>query len=169
MKHEYYLKFMILGLSVFLILAGCNKFSKDYPESFTIHLENVTEFDRPDELVTLSIIEIEESVSGFNPGAFVVVENGRELYSQTNDLDIDGIEDQLLFITDLAAKDHKTVTIHYAKSGKIVKNYPKRTQAELSHKTGGKFVDRKYQGGNFQNVDFLKVPPEHTDHSYFIR
>jgi len=50
-----------------------------------------------------------------------------------------------------------------------MQNYQKRTQAELSIKMGGKFVNRKYEGGTFQNVNFLKVPPEHTDHSFFIR
>lgn len=47
--------------------------------------------------------------------------------------------------------------------------YSKRTQAELSHKTGGHFENREYIGGQFQNVDSLHVPAEHTDHSWFIR
>ncbi len=47
--------------------------------------------------------------------------------------------------------------------------YTKRTQAELSHKTGGQFVNREYAGGSFQNVEYLRVPPEHKDHSWFIR
>ncbi|MEQ8472233.1 MAG: DUF4861 family protein [Marinoscillum sp.] len=45
----------------------------------------------------------------------------------------------------------------------------KLTQAELSIKTGGEWEGRKYKGGTFENVDFLEVPEEHTDHSYFIR
>ena len=45
----------------------------------------------------------------------------------------------------------------------------KKTQAELSHKFGGQFVECVYQGGDFQNVQYLRVPPEHTDHSLFIR
>lgn len=48
-------------------------------------------------------------------------------------------------------------------------NFTKRTQAELSHKVGGYFENRKYVGGNFQNVQSLKVPSEHTDHSWYIR
>ncbi len=49
------------------------------------------------------------------------------------------------------------------------KKYTKRTQAELSHKVGGYFRDRKYIGGTFENVVQLQVPPAHTDHSWFIR
>jgi hypothetical protein len=45
----------------------------------------------------------------------------------------------------------------------------KRTQAELSHKTGGEWKEREYIGGEFKNVDFLRVPVEHKDHSWFIR
>ena len=44
-----------------------------------------------------------------------------------------------------------------------------KTYAEISIKEGGKWVDRKYEGGNFKNVESLKVPQNHTDHSYFIR
>src|SRR5690606_25243276 len=42
--------------------------------------------------------------------------------------------------------------------------------AEISVKEGGKWVDRKYEGGGaFKNVNQLDVPKEHTDHSYYIR
>src|SRR5690606_20740351 len=42
--------------------------------------------------------------------------------------------------------------------------------AEISVKEGGKWVDRKYEGGGaFQNVNQLDVPKEHTDHSFYIR
>jgi hypothetical protein len=52
----------------------------------------------------------------------------------------------------------------------VVKHtYAKRTQAELSHKTGGEWKEREYIGGAFRNVDYLRVPKEHKDHSWFIR
>ncbi|WP_417362934.1 DUF4861 family protein [Galbibacter sp.] len=42
--------------------------------------------------------------------------------------------------------------------------------AEISVKEGGKWVNRKYEGGGaFKNVTHLDVPKEHTDHSYYIR
>ncbi len=47
---------------------------------------------------------------------------------------------------------------------------PSKTYAELSHYTGGSWNDRVYEGGErFVNVDFLRVPDEVTDHSYYIR
>jgi hypothetical protein len=53
--------------------------------------------------------------------------------------------------------------------GKSRTPYEKRTQAELSVKTGGHFENRKYINGNFENIQYLRVPDEHTDHSYYIR
>ena len=44
-----------------------------------------------------------------------------------------------------------------------------KTYAEISIKEGGQWVERKYEGGEFKNVESLKVPQSHTDHSFFIR
>ncbi|SMC90051.1 DUF4861 family protein [Moheibacter sediminis] len=45
---------------------------------------------------------------------------------------------------------------------------------ELSVKEGGQWIDGKrghqeYSGGTFKNVTELKLPPQHTDHTYYIR
>ena len=44
-----------------------------------------------------------------------------------------------------------------------------KTYAEISVKEGGNWVGREYMNGHFKNVEALKVPPEHTDHSWYIR
>lgn len=44
-----------------------------------------------------------------------------------------------------------------------------KTYAEISVKEDGKWVENKYEGGTFKNIETLKVPSTHTDHSYFIR
>jgi hypothetical protein len=44
-----------------------------------------------------------------------------------------------------------------------------KTYAEISIKEGGVWKDRKYEGGTFKNVQGLKVPAQHTDHSFYIR
>ncbi|MCI3938970.1 DUF4861 domain-containing protein [Chryseobacterium aahli] len=53
---------------------------------------------------------------------------------------------------------------------KIRKN-PKApfSYAELSIKDGGKWQGNEYIGGTFKNINELQLPPEHTDHSYYIR
>lgn len=44
-----------------------------------------------------------------------------------------------------------------------------KTYAELSIKEGGHWEGREYIDGTFINVNELKVPAEHTDHSWYIR
>ncbi len=44
-----------------------------------------------------------------------------------------------------------------------------KTYAEISVKEGGKWHGRKYEGGTFNNVNYLRVPESHTDHSFYIR
>lgn len=44
-----------------------------------------------------------------------------------------------------------------------------KTYAEISIKEGGHWEGRKYLEGTFKNVDSVKVPTEHTDHSWYIR
>ncbi len=42
--------------------------------------------------------------------------------------------------------------------------------AEISTATGGKWVENEYiENQGFKNLTHLKVPQQHTDHSYFIR
>ena len=59
--------------------------------------------------------------------------------------------------------------IRFHPSATIPREYKKLTQAELSYKTGGEWKNREYLGGAFKNVEYLRVPPEHKDHSWFIR
>lgn len=44
-----------------------------------------------------------------------------------------------------------------------------KTYAEISIKEGGKWEGREYIGGSFKNVNSVKVPADHTDHSWYIR
>lgn len=44
-----------------------------------------------------------------------------------------------------------------------------QTYAEISIKEGGFWKEREYFEGTFKNLDSVKVPKEHTDHSWYIR
>jgi hypothetical protein len=169
MKREYLFYWITCPLLIFIFLSCSDPLVKEYPESFNMVLTNRLEQDRFDELIVFAIEKIKEKYPDFNPSAFLVLENGKELSSQVNDLDRDNVKDEVVFLCNFSAKEQKTVTIRYALSGDRTRSYVKRTQAELSHKVGGEFVDRKYEGGTFKNVEYLKVPPQHTDHSWYIR
>ncbi len=158
------------------VLCGCSTKSggndnlkKAFPEMLAFPVENTVNLTRQDAEIVLDMAMIKTKAPQFNDKAFVILANTKELASQANDLDGDGHADQIVCVADFSPNETTTLTLRYAKSGVQPREYPKRTQAELSHKFGGKFVNRKYEGGTFQNVQYLRVPPEHTDHSFYIR
>ena len=75
----------------------------------------------------------------------------------------------LLCLISWEQKQSRMLEIRFNKNGEIKRTYTKRTQAELSYKTGGQWKGREYLGGNFKNTNYLRVPPEHKDHSWFLR
>jgi len=141
----------------------------DFPESFTITVENVTPIERLDEAIALEVAQMHGKAPDFNPQAFLLTSGDTEWASQANDLDGDGHVDQIVAAVDFKPNEKKELLVRFAKTGIKPRPYLKRTQAELSIKTGGRFENRKYIGGKFQNVSFLRVPPQHTDHSEYIR
>ncbi len=166
----------LCAMAIAATLLGCSAkdesngiLKKTYSESLTFSVKNTGSLARHDAEIVLDIAKLKAQAPDFNDKAFVILTNTKELASQANDPDGDGNTDQIVVVADFAPTETKALTVRYAKSGAPPREYPKRTQAELSHKVGGKFVNRKYDGGVFQNVQFLRVPPEHTDHSFYIR
>jgi len=90
----------------------------------------------------------------------IVMDEQKELATQSSN-------DRLyILIDELKSGEQKELKVI---EGKSTSKFEKRTQAELSVKTGGYFENSKYIDGNFENVQYLRVPDEHTDHSYYIR
>ncbi len=87
---------------------------------------------------------------------------------QIIDRDADGSTDVMALVVSVPANGSETITIEPLAEGETLK-FQKRTQAEISHKINGAWQEREYIGGEFVNVDYLKPPPQHTDHSWFIR
>lgn len=167
---KYSFTYRHLTIAIFILLSSSASFSqsikKQFSESVSVQVRNPLQTERKDVLVSIKANQLTNI--GFNPDAFVVMDGDKELVSQYNKTDED--EQGIVFMIDvLKANEKKTITIYYNKTGKIARNYTKRTQAELSHKVGGRFENREYIGGEFKNVDYLRVPPEHKDHSWFIR
>jgi hypothetical protein len=164
----------LLAIGFVSFLVGCSAkdesaINKTYPEAITLSVKNPAAFARQNAAIVLELGKIKSKAPEFNDKAFVVLHGSQELASQSIDRDNDGNTDEIVCLVDFAPNETKTLTVRYAKTGALARDYPKRTQAELSHKVRGKFVNRKYEGGAFQNVQALRVPPEHTDHSFFIR
>ncbi|MEO7990315.1 MAG: DUF4861 domain-containing protein [Chryseolinea sp.] len=160
--------FLSIAYLLFSICAVSQSITQNFPLSFTVQVSNPLNASRDNVLIFISNDQLKKKVNGFNSNAFVVMDGAKEIPSQFNshDNDYPGI----VFVLDaLAAKESKSILVRYNSTGLVKHNYTKRTQAELAHKEGGKFENREYIGGTFKNVDFLRVPPEHKDHSWFIR
>ena len=138
--------------------------NNSYTDSFTVKVTNPLSEDRAGVMV---YIPADKIVKRFNTKAFAVFDK-TEIPSQynTRDKDYPGI---VVVLDNMKGNEVRTLTVRYAKKGEINHNYSKRTQAELSHKVGGEWKEREYIGGTFKNVDYLRVPKEHKDHSWFIR
>jgi hypothetical protein len=167
-KIIYFLLLLIGGM-----IAACSPkedqgTNKEFSETFSIEIINPLDVSRENTLVFIPATAILEHAPAFNQKAFVVLDGDVEVPSQFNshDQDKNGI---VVVLDKLAANETRQLQILFAQTGSISRTYAKRTQAELSHKTGGHFENREYIGGEFKNVDFLRVPPEHKDHSWFIR
>lgn len=81
----------------------------------------------------------------------------------------EGVPSSALLWVETAGNERQTVELSLRKQDQIIPDFPKRTQAELSHKFGGHWEGHEYMEGHFENVQDLRVPPEHTDHSWYIR
>jgi hypothetical protein len=161
---------------VVLLIAGLVSFSsviaqsieKDFPESFQIEVSNPLAVVRGAVLVVLSPAQIKVVAPAFNARGFVVLDKQVEVASQYNQGDGDNAG--IVFVVDkLAASEVRKFTVRYDRKAIREHKYTKRAQAELSYRSGGEWKNREYIGGTFHNTDYLRVPPQHKDHSWFIR
>jgi unsaturated rhamnogalacturonyl hydrolase len=154
--------------AVLTLAAACSSSPRDEAAQAWGELANPSAFDRVDEPVFFSFRSLGLYEHSSQP---VAVRAGNAILpSQVIDSNGDGAPDGVLALVDLKAG--ATVDIRVVTDAAAVKEAaagPKRTQAELSRKTGGEWQGRKYVGGSFENVQQLTPPPEHTDHSEFIR
>jgi hypothetical protein len=140
----------------------------EFPRSFVAEISNPLDWPRENVMILLPEDDILKNNPSFNPKAFVVLDGSTEIPSQYNHKDPENAGIAVV-LHQLGAGESRKLSIRFKEQGTAARHYPKRTQAELSHKVGGHFENRKYIGGTFTNVDSLRVPDEHTDHSWYIR
>lgn len=106
--------------------------------------------------------------AGLTSGFLKATASDKDLAIQASDLDNDGLNERIDLVISLGANENLNINVSSVKEAER-KGYPKRAHAEISVKQGGTWKDRVYHGGEFTMVNHLAVPPEHTDHSFFIR
>lgn len=151
------------------ILTGCRPSQRDdLSNTFSVEVFNPSAESRKNIPLFIPLDSLQAKHADFNPNAFYIVDREAEIASQFNssEHDVQGI---FVVIDSLRGNERRNLSVYFSKQGNIKRNYTKKTQAELSHRVGGEWRGREYAGGHFQNVDYLRVPPEHKDHSYFIR
>lgn len=158
-----FVAFVLLVSAQVIQAQGNNIFSK----SFTVEVKNALNTFRNDVLIVIKEEHLAK-IKSFNKKAFSVWYGNNEIPSQYNDKDL--TSRGIVFVIDqLKANEKRLITVRYNPKGEVKHQYVKRTQAELSHKINGEWKNREYVGGTFKNVDYLRVPAEHKDHSWFIR
>lgn len=140
-----------------------------------VELANPSSFARPRHPVYFSFYDLGLAAGDARAASLSVAVGSSTALSQIIDSDNDGSKDGLLALIDFGPGETKRLTVN-AGGNAAQPATPKMTQAEVSHKVGGQWQARKdkpelkeYAGGSFQNVRELTPPPEHTDHSNFIR
>lgn len=152
-----------------LFTAGCSTPPIISDNALTLTVTNKSSLARTDALIRINAVELAQR-TGVSNWARVKFTAEEELIPfDPVDEDRDGQVDGIDLLLNIGAGKSKRIAVDKLAEGEAPPVFPKRTQAEISHKTGGYWKGREYQEGNFQNVDLLRVPPEHTDHSWFIR
>lgn len=164
------MKVPILNFCALLFLTACATDSapatEEKEEKIVLELANNSDVDQQDALIQVDIKTLAQQMPEANWKNWTTED---DTPFQWNDLDLDGQPDALVLLTDLKGKATNIINLVPLSAGEKVKAFEQRTQAEISHKINGHWEDRVYQEGEFKNVDYLRVPDEHTDHSWFIR
>lgn len=147
------------------------------PPVAQVQLSNALSRALSDEPYYVSFDELglsRQSALGSELGATL---NGQPIATQFIDRDGDGEKDGLFTLINLPAAGEAELVIDRNLADQAPEA-AKRTQAEIAHKTGGEWQPHsdenregmfEYVGGDFENVDSLTPPEEHSDHSYYIR
>jgi hypothetical protein len=189
-------KLLILFLLSSLVVGGCSRGKNMYPKVMLLEVSNPLKASRKNIPIFVSLEDIKKKFPDFNTGYYVLRDREAPIAGQirmevpwypgeSQDIyipdklhvgtQIAGYDDNFyglsIVLDSMHAGETRTVTAYYNPADDDLSTMygTKRTQAELSHKIKGEWKDREYIGGQFQNVSYLRVPPEHKDHSWFLR
>ncbi len=155
-------------LIVSFVFFSCGEKAADTTQSNMFTVINPVSISQKDAIIRLSARELVTKFPAIDLKKISFSSN-TEIPFQAIDEDQDGKTDEFLLLLNLEANAKHEIQLRNLREGEQPAVFPKRTQAEISHKINGQWKGREYEAGEFQNVNFLAVPPEHTDHSWFIR
>jgi Domain of unknown function (DUF4861) len=159
------LKIILTALFLSQIIGQSNSINRFNKEIIT-EVTNQSNIARIDELVLISVDQLNKIQSNFNKDAFIVYQSDIEIPSQLYN---DGFECTLIFVADFNPHESKVFTIKYLEQGKLRKDYDSRTYAELAMKFDAVFKDKKFTSSHFENFNKVVVPKIHTDHDALFK
>src|SRR3972149_1635375 len=140
-----------------------------------ISVQNNSVNSLPEVLIKVDITKLKTGVD-FSEPEKIMVKAEEQLPYQLSDVDKDGKVDRIFILCDLKPGEKKEINISKASSADEVVKFDKRTYAEIAVKEGGEWVKRnngneqyEYKGGKFVNINYLKVPEQHTAYSFYIK
>ncbi|EDY85017.1 Glycosyl Hydrolase Family 88 family [Verrucomicrobiia bacterium DG1235] len=155
---------LALVLASSFTLIGCSRVDP----LARLEVANSTEYARADEVVNLRLIDLGLELGDASTESIEAYAGKEAVPAQAWDRSGDGIADTLSLLLDFEAAERKSLRLELGDGG-AKSTFPRRTNAEISRKFGGEWNRRVYEGGEFSNVQSLETPPEHTDHSFYIR
>jgi hypothetical protein len=156
-----------------LILASCS--SGESKKGLEVKVENLVQSELKEQYIVLDNPQFIQKLLTLELDKLRVISGEAEIPYQVMDKNADGKPEKLVILVDLAPNEEKE--LQFREGGTAYKG-TKKTQAELSIREGGNWVEvtkssgvqqYEYQGGKFKNTTFLRVPDQHTDHSFYIR
>src|SRR5690606_25109741 len=164
----------LLSLSIATLISACSQQTSPPTQTdataqnsiATLGLSNPSEYARTD---TVLLPYTDLGIAPAQANALVAQVGSNVIASQLIDHNGDGEKDTLLLQTELAAAASQSISISNNPAVFAAQQLPKRTQAEISRKTGGQWQGEKYLGGRFENVTEVTPPAQYTDHSEWIR
>ena len=143
--------------------------------SFLLYAENPLNVSRPDQIIELILKKVRSKFPSFNPKAFFVTYQEKEIPSQLCEEpagfrhDKEETPGTIVFVSTFAPFEKKKFQIVWQTDTVIEHQYPKMTQAALGVKVDYRKIDGYYTGGKFVDVDSATVPSDHFAHDALYR
>ncbi len=169
------LTFLSVSLLLLTFLVQCNQ-PKSKDNSCLIEVKNPSPVDITDAVIEIPVPELAKYINLTDSLKLMILQGNEMIASEI--INPGKTSATLLALINIKANQTLTFEIKQVNASTPERSITKRTQAELSIREGGSWkmitkADGKqqyeYEGGQFKNVLYLKVPKEHTDHSYYIR
>jgi hypothetical protein len=142
-QNLYHFTFWTIFLALAFIISSCNYPGRGKAPEIRLTIENPLSIKRTDVPIILKLDDLRKVAADFSLSMFrVATAENQDIPSQADDIDDDGVRDELVFLVDLEPQQTKEIIIMYTpqqdttttpgyQNMTITVGYPKRVQAGL--------------------------------------